>query len=62
MYSSFRLENLELLEKLEKRPVLDLRLENIENHISSLIEDWKSWKNMFFPEEILVIGLLSQLF
>lgn len=62
MYSSFRLENLELLEKLEKGPVLDLRLENIENHISSLIEDWKSWKNMFFPEEILVIGLLSQLF
>ena len=62
MYSSFRPENLELLEKLEKGPVLDLRLENIENHISSLIEDWKSWKSMFFPEEILVIGLLSQLF
>ena len=33
----------------------------MENLVYSITEGWKSWKNIFVTEDLLVVGLLSQL-
>lgn len=48
--------------KAEKGPFQNVGLEKLEIQLYILAEGWKSWENIFVIEELLAVGLFSQLF